>query len=200
MFLWSILQRPDTELVRQVYNIQLLFPVKNDWVEQINHDRLQADINLTDEEIKIISKFAFKKIVMTQMDRLTNQYIEENKSSKTSFIQNRKLDEYLKTERLSLSQKRILFSLRYRMVQCADNFKSKYGSDLNCPLGDSHYDSQQEMLACSVITSDSQCRQEIRSIKYEYIYGTLEEQIMAVKVWDKILKIRKSRLIGGRGK
>ena len=50
------------------------------------------------------------------------------------------------------------------------------------------------MLGCSVILSDTQCRDAIQTIKYEDIYGTLPEQIRAAKVWDKILKTRTLKL------
>ena len=32
MFLWNILNKSDKENIKQVFKTQLLFPVKNDWV------------------------------------------------------------------------------------------------------------------------------------------------------------------------
>ena len=80
------------------------------------------------------------------------------------------------------------------MVQCGDNFKSKYGDNNLCLLCYSHTDSQREMLSCPIILSNDECREDISTIKYEDIYGTLAEQVRAARVWDRVLRVRKTKL------
>ena len=105
MFLWTILNKPDSEFVRQVYNTQLLFPVHNDWVYQIRSDKELTGIDLSDNEIKLMSKYRFKKLVKEKLEGLMDEYIDLNKSSKTKFIHKREFQEYLQTDKLTLKQK-----------------------------------------------------------------------------------------------
>ena len=50
MYLWTLLQKSEKELAKQVYNTQKLFPVKKDWLLQVQEDMEKCQINLTDEE------------------------------------------------------------------------------------------------------------------------------------------------------
>ena len=47
MFYWTILHKPDSELVKQVFNAQKLAPLKNDWVAQIEDDLNKYNMNLS---------------------------------------------------------------------------------------------------------------------------------------------------------
>ena len=65
MFLWSILQKKEDELVRQVFNAQQLKPVKGDWCLQVVGDMKYLKINLDVLEISNMKKQKFKNIVKT---------------------------------------------------------------------------------------------------------------------------------------
>ena len=45
------------------------------------------------------------------------------------------------------------------------------------------------LLNCDFLTSLPQLANEIKTIKSEDIFGTLVEQVEAVKIWDKIFKV-----------
>ena len=65
MFLWSILQKKEDELVRQVFNAQQLKPVKGNWWLQVVGDMKYLKINLNVLEISNMKKQKFKNIVKT---------------------------------------------------------------------------------------------------------------------------------------
>ena len=100
------------------------------------------------------------------------------------------MQDYLVTEKLSLSEKRLLFSLRTRMLDVKNNFKSKFGENLNCSLCKNHLEDQENLLNCSEIVSDIDTSQ----ILYSDIFGTTEKQVKAVKVWKQVIKVRNSKL------
>ena len=51
MYLQTVLKRPQTELVRQVYESQKSNPVKGDWVEQVRDDLELIDMVGKENEI-----------------------------------------------------------------------------------------------------------------------------------------------------
>ena len=50
LYLWDILNRNESELVRKVFESQKSFSVKNDWALQVHLDLEEYEINLTELE------------------------------------------------------------------------------------------------------------------------------------------------------
>ena len=115
---------------------------------------------------------------------------EKSKSKKLVNLSTWKMQDYLLTEKLSLSEKRLLFSLRIRMLEVKNNFKSKYGENLKCSLCENHQEDQEHLLICPEIVSEVDTSQ----ILYKDIFGTIEKQIEAVKIWKQVQKVRNSKL------
>ena len=189
MFSWSILSRPKTELVRQFYDTQKVFPGKYDWVSQIQLDLAESNIFLTDDQIRQMSQSQFKQLVRQRVEKLTDELIDNNRGPKMSQLGPRKFQEYLGSDQLSLRQKRILFSARTRMLPCKNNFRGKY-KDLLCDLCQGHVDSQPEMLTCPSLLSDPDTQIAIASFSYDDMFGNINQQIRAAKSWCKIVETR----------
>ena len=85
----------------------------------------------------------------------------------------------------------MLFKLRSLVTPNEANFHKKYENDLSCILcGDiSSVETLHHFLTCSYLTSQPQLGSELKTIKYEDIYGKLSDQIRAVKVWNQVFKI-----------
>ena len=93
------------------------------------------------------------------------------------------MKEYLKTDRLNLVQKQLLFSLRTRMVMAKCNYRNKYGDNLSCSLCQRlSQESKEHLLLCPGI------------LEYSDIFGTLDEQVRAAHYWTKIMQIRTIKL------
>ena len=75
MYYWTILQKSESELVRQVLETQQLAPVRNDWCLQIDEDLKLCDIQLTKEEISNMKKNKFKKLVSQQVTSIARDYL-----------------------------------------------------------------------------------------------------------------------------
>ena len=52
MFLWTILQKDNNELVIKVYEAQKLFPTKDDFIDQIIEDCDDIGLELDENSIK----------------------------------------------------------------------------------------------------------------------------------------------------
>ena len=75
MFYWSILQKSDDELARQVFDAQKLAPLKNDWICQIEDDLKCCDIYFTENEISQMKRTKFKSIVNEGIREAASKYL-----------------------------------------------------------------------------------------------------------------------------
>ena len=108
MFLWNILQKPESELVNQVYNTQKLSPVKNDWFLQVQDDLRMFQINLSDDEIKSLKKEKFKQIVKKSVREQGETYLynlKKNHSKLQNLGARFQLQEYLTCDELNVQEK-----------------------------------------------------------------------------------------------
>lgn len=125
---------------------------------------------------------------------LTDQYIAGRRGSKTKYLHTREFQDYLQTDQLTINEKRLLYNLRVRRVSSfKENIKSQYtNNDLSCDLFLSHTDSKQDTLSsCVVIHSDPVMRRIMDSLSYKEIYGSLCNQIKAIKGWTVLHDKRK---------
>ena len=76
LYLHNILHRQDGELVKDIYIAMKESPLKEDWIHPVNKDKLDLDLNLSDEEISNLSKYKFKIIVKLKMKKLTLNQLE----------------------------------------------------------------------------------------------------------------------------
>ena len=81
MFLWSILQKNDSELVKKVYEAQNLFPLKGSWASMVKADLEFCNIKLNDEEIMKTKKSKFKAIVKKTNRIESNDYLLDLQST-----------------------------------------------------------------------------------------------------------------------
>ena len=63
MYYWTVLQKSEKELVKQVFSAQQEFPDKADWISQVTQDLIAFEIFHTDEEIKRMTKYKVQKLV-----------------------------------------------------------------------------------------------------------------------------------------
>ena len=194
MYYWTILKKEETELVKRVFIAMKEFRTKGDWLTQVENDLQSCDIQLMEEEIKAMSRNKFKTLVKKKIRERSMLYLTElqAKHSKSQYLhQGQQMQEYLSTDRLTIREKQLLFKLRSAVTPNKANFRKKYEDDLSCILcGDiSSVETLHHFLTCSYLTSQPQLGSELKTIKYEDIYGKLSDQIRAVKVWNQVFKI-----------
>ena len=75
LYLWDILQKSESELVKQVFISQKLFKMKNDWVLQVQSDLSECGIDLTENEISRMKRISYKKLICKKINLLSAQYL-----------------------------------------------------------------------------------------------------------------------------
>ena len=79
MYLHSILQKKEDELVRKVYEAQKADPLPGDFIELLKEDKESIGIELTENEIQMMSKMKFKKYVKEKIERAAFRYLLDRK-------------------------------------------------------------------------------------------------------------------------
>ena len=136
MYLYHILHRSKNELIRKVYEAQKIDTVNDDWVQTVEKDMKELNIDIKD--LNNLKKGKFKKKLKGKIVEFSFKYLKNiaKSQSKASLVSYKKLQvqNYLVSSKFSNKQKMILTGLRTRMIDVKDNFKNKYQSNLNCDL------------------------------------------------------------------
>ena len=195
MYFCNILQKSESEIVKQVFLALKEFPGrKKDQLQQVYEDLEFCNIKHNEEEIMGMSKLKFKKIVDSKIKIIASEYLTklQMSHSKSRYLyQEPEIKDYLTTDQLSTKEKKLLFKLRSRTTPNKTNYKMKYINDLSCSLCEDKATEESEIhfLECQFLVNVPQLGQELHTIKYEDIFGNLSYQIKAMKVWTKIFKI-----------
>ena len=129
MFLWNILQLDKQELVYKFYTAQKLSSDKDDWIIQMEKDKKDMNLQLSDKQIANTSQEKFRDIIKRKLTALAIRNLNEIKSqhSKTENLTLTKLcaAEYLKSKNLNKEETQTLYKLRCRMIKVRMNQKSQ---------------------------------------------------------------------------
>ena len=198
LYLWDILQKSESELVKQVFISQKLFTVKNDWVLQVQSDLNECGIDMTENEISRMKRISFKKLVCEKINLLSAQYLTglKQRHSKSEHLKySQEMQPYLRNESLNIEGKKLLFKLRNRLIDVKTNFKQKYNNNLECRLCSAPEESQSHLVQCSEITCDNEVKEALEGYQYSDIFSSNSEvQGHLVTTWKKIIKIRNIKL------
>ena len=192
MFLKYILSRDKEELVSKILWAQVKSPEKNDWCSTVTNDLNDLDMHYSFEDISAIGENTLKELVKQKVTEKALEYlngIKQNQSKMNNIVYKElKMQEYLVNNKTSIKQKKLLFSLRTKMVRVYRN----YGSQQLCPLGCGLADTQENLLQCSVIKMNCFAVLINQEVKHCDIYGTDGDKMTnAVKLFDKAITTRK---------
>ena len=128
LFYWHILNRDKDELLSKFYTVQRYSPSKGDWVHQIQKDMTDLKMQQSEDEIRSMSNYKFKKIVKEKIARFAISILETNKKKKSLKLNIDKFvpKEYILSKNLSKSEVQTLFKVRNYMIEVKDNFRSSH--------------------------------------------------------------------------
>ena len=200
MYLHSILQKSPEELVRKVYEAQKVDTIPGDFCELIAEDKDVMGINMSDLEIRSMSKLKFKKIIKNKTKEAAFRYLLSLKEGHS------KLDglEYSNFERASYSNSplfssedvRLLLGLRTRTVNGIRNdFRGMY-PDNKCPLKCGEVDTLQHILECSVLKlHHTNSMLSHGDITYQDIFSSnIVRQKQVTEIYRQLLDVRMNLL------
>ena len=114
------------------------------------------------------------------------------KGNKTPHENLEKPQKYLLTNKLTNKQISLLFNLRCQSERTfKNNFHRHYTGDLNCLMCNTELDSQEHLLMCKELKKHIDIN---HNIKYDHIYGSLQEQIEVTILYSSLLEVREQML------
>ena len=126
LFLKSILDQDQNSMVYNFFKLQLQHPIKGDWVEPCKKDLEELKIKLKFEDIKMMTKENFLKVIKEKLSENALKYLLNKRGSKGKeiFYKNLEMAEYLMphNDMINIEEKRKLFSIRNRMIRIGNNF------------------------------------------------------------------------------
>ena len=102
------------------------------------------------------------------------------------------MESYLKHPLINREEGQILFALRSRSLPLRNNFKIQNNYNTQCRICSIEYSIEDEfhLTSCHVLKSEIQKHEE--NIKYSDVFGPIEKQIQAVKLFKRILQKRET--------
>ena len=200
MYFQNILKRNDHELVKKIYKAQQIRRTKYDFYHEIELLKNEYHIDIQDEDIQKMSKNSFKEYIDKKLsDYFYHELLQCNKSKVSKLVNvierdkngKIKMQEYLKSNRLSTKAKQALFSLRCRNFPVKTNMKTAFGNNLECRIcheENSIENEEHTFFNCSELVSNAD---EIVNIQFDDIYGNIHEQVRAMNYFMHIIEKRK---------
>ena len=186
--------KSESELVKEVFNAQRNFPTEGCWWSEVQDLLKSCNINYTEEQISKMSQAKFKNIIKERIQSKVLVYLVtlQNKHTKSENLHlDSKMQPYLRTEVLTLNEKKLLFSLRTKMLRLKANFSSMFGNVLTCSLCKevNSIETECHLLKCSFIIKDKMIENEMQQVAYEDVFSDIAKQTKVVKVFKKIMNI-----------
>ena len=82
LFLKDILQQNVESMISRVFQLQLEQPSKGDWPSSCLKDLEELEISMSFEEIKLISKNSFNKILNEKVKEASLSYLTDKQNTK----------------------------------------------------------------------------------------------------------------------
>ena len=175
LYLKYILHEKQTSLLHRFFTLQLEQPTKGDWVSTCLNDLKELKISQTFDEIKLISKNQFNKLLKERLKENAFKYLINKQGSKGSEIiySDLSMSEYLlpTNSELTIEEKQRLFAVKTRMTDIPSNYpKPEVKYFCHCGLTED----MRHIYFCELINEGKQPNME-----YEKIYtGNISEQIV----------------------
>ena len=200
IYLQTILQRSEGELIRNIYEAMKAEPLPGDWYNLVQKDFKELNIDISDIEIRSMVPLDYKSMIKEKMRESAFIQLKEMQAShqKGQKIQHENLtcpQEYLLTHKLTNNEKSLLFNLRCQSVKgIRQNFSKMYFGDIYCRLCNLAIDSQEHTMQCSELKKHVTWNKDVL---YENIYGSLDQQVEVTKVISSLLDTRERLLEEG---
>ena len=197
-FLHYILNRPEKDLLRNFFEIQSKYPAKNDWCLTVREDLAYFNINLSFEDIKIMSKDSFSKLVKaktkeTAFKELMATKYQHSKMQHLSYKE-LKMQSYL-CSKVYPDVAKAIFRYRTSTSNCKANFPSMFRQtnpdgvqDMNCPECLIHDDTQLHLLDHAEIPQNTSTQE----IYMKLFSDSASDNLEVASLLESVMKRRNS--------
>ena len=178
----TVLQRPDKELIKQIYLHQKANPSPGDWCYLIDKDFELLEEQISEEQIIAMSPSEYKKYVKSEIQKYAFQYLEGLKTSHSKVRDNQYQDlekpqKYITSKLFTNDQCFLIFALKSKTLRgVKTNTISVYQENYLCPLCKRYPDTQEHIGSCRVLQDILPCPLST-PIDYSDLSGTVQQQM-----------------------
>ena len=194
IYLWHILSRSESEMIRRVYDTQMVSNSVGDWVRMVQADKAELGITLSDSDVQGVSKNVFhnhvKKKAQINMVKKLNELKQKHSKAKYLSCSKMKPAEYIGDPDFNTQEKQLLFKLRSKTLDVKANFKGLNSNPwcISCGL---FPETQSHLLQCPQLVIDlTYLDMKASSLNENYIYGNLKQQKMIIRIYNDIIEVR----------
>ena len=198
LYLHTILQKDENEILSKIYKAQKMKPSPGDFVNLVKNDCENIGLNMTEDEIRKIPKQRFKRIVKLKINNAAFSFLKSlmQTHSKMKNLQYEKFEvsKYLSSPLFSRNSRWLLLALRTRTVRgIRSDFPGIY-KDTMCPLGCGEKDTIQNILTCRVLKENYKSNEvSISEVQYENIFSQdIYKQKQVTELFERLLEVRNS--------
>ena len=196
MYLHNILKKDTEELVSKVFHAQKDNTSAGDFYDLVSEDKKSISLDMSDLQIKSMSKQKFQSIVKKKIRQAAFIYLKnlQEGHSKMNGIKYNTFEKsaYLSSPLFKSDSIGLLLALRTRTVEGVRNdFRGMY-PDKKCPLECDVDDTLQHILECSVLRQHHTSEQvSANEIKYSDIfsYDTVKQK-QVTELFAQLLEVR----------
>ena len=194
-FLKYILQQDQTSLIYRFFQVQRDTANKYDWISTVIKDIEELDLKLTIDDIQIMPKSTFKRLVNLKTKENALNYLNELKSAHTKvmdIVHNElEMQTYLSPNicEMTVDDTKYIFLLRSRMVDVKANYKGKY-FDYLCTECGKEEETQQHVLECSKLIGKNEMLTYIPNY-YDIFSEEVKEQLYVARILRENMRIQK---------
>ena len=188
LYYWHILHRDENELIFKFHTVQKYSPSEGDWVLQVKKDMEEIKLDLSEADIKAMSKYRFKNIVKQKIAKLAILDLESRKKQKSAKLNITKFEpqQYILSKSLSISEVQNLFKIRNNMVEVKENFKSSYDNEW-CRLCLVSRETQRHLLDCIKVRDKLRGVVNFENLKIEMAYQSIDKQELLAKSFNIVV-------------
>ena len=148
-------------------------PTRGDWASTCLKNLSDLCIKESLEEIRLMTKQRFKKILKLKINEAALKYLLEKRKSKGKEIEYKsiQMEEYLLPSNsvLTIEQKRNMFAVKNRMVDIPANFPNEYKKTTFCC---NEIETMKHLYICEELCNEKS------ELEYEQLYhGNIHEQV-----------------------
>ena len=194
-FLKEIHNREPHELIKRIYEAQILKPSQGDWTEIVRKDLMKTEVN--EKHLIEKTKIEAKKEIKTKIKNATFNHLlnlqKAHEKVKHNVYLKLETQPYLKTAEIPNKEAEMLTALISQTLRgIKENFHSFYENERQCPLYKINSDSQEHCMTCPKIFEKIEALSE--HIKYKNIFGSILEQRDIFRAYIEIMSTREAIL------
>ena len=191
MFLFYILKQDPKTMIYKFFESQKNHGTSKDWVNTVTQDLKDLKIDKNFDDIKLMKKQDFRRIVSKSIQKNVMQSLEDKKSKHSKVKQLKHeifgMQKYLRKNnmKISIEEKQMIFKLRSEVTNVKMNFKGMH-EDLKCKICNYENETQKHLLECKILNEN-----EKQILEYEKIEnGNIIDMVQIVRKFRKIFSYR----------